>query len=47
MDYFTKWAEAVPTVKSDGENETLFIFNQIIAQFGILKEIITDHGSDF
>jgi hypothetical protein len=45
MDYFTKWEEAMPTIKYDGKNTTFFIFNQIIAQFGIIKEIVTDHGS--
>jgi hypothetical protein len=47
MDYFTKWVEAMPTIKSDGETATLFIFNQIIARFRILKDIVTDHGSHF
>ena len=47
MDYFTKWAEAMPTVKSDGEIAAQFVFNQIITQFGILKELVTDHGSHF
>ena len=31
VDYFTKWAEAMPTYKDDGETTTFFIFNQIIA----------------
>jgi transposase InsO family protein len=47
VDYFTKWAEAMPTIKSDGNTATFFIFNQIIARFGILKEIVIDHGSHF
>jgi hypothetical protein len=47
MDYFTKWVEAMPTIKSDGKTTTLFVFNQIIARFGIRKEIVTDHGSHF
>jgi hypothetical protein len=47
MDYFTKWVEAMPTIKSDGETATHFVFNQIIARFGISKEIVTDHGSHF
>jgi hypothetical protein len=47
MDYFTKWEEAMPIVKSDGKTTTFFIFNQIIAQFGIQKDIVTDHGSHF
>ena len=28
--YFTKWAEAMPTVKSDGETAAHFVFSQII-----------------
>ena len=31
VDYFTKWVEAMPTFKADGENATFFMFNQIIA----------------
>ena len=31
VDYFTKWVEAMPTFKADGETIDLFIFNQIIA----------------
>jgi hypothetical protein len=47
VDYFTKWVEAMPTFNNDGETTTLFIFNQIIARFDILNEIVTDHGSYF
>ena len=42
-----KWAGAMPTFKADGETTTFFVFNQIIARFGILKVIVTDHGSHF
>jgi transposase InsO family protein len=37
----------MPTFKYDGETATLFFFNQIIARFNILREIVTDHGSHF
>jgi hypothetical protein len=47
MDYFTKWVESMPTVKSDGKMTTFFVFNQIISQFRIPEEIVTDHGSHF
>jgi hypothetical protein len=47
VDYFTKWVEAMPTFNNDGETTALFIFNQIVARFGIPKEIVTDHGSHF
>jgi transposase InsO family protein len=42
-----KWAEAMPTFANDGETATLFMFNQVIARFGVPKEIVTDHGSHF
>lgn len=47
MDYFTKWAEAMPIIRNDGETATYFIFNQIISCFGIPRELVTDHGSHF
>ena len=47
VDYFTKWEEATPTFKTDGETITYFVFNQIIARFGIPKQIVTDHGIHF
>jgi transposase InsO family protein len=42
-----KWVEAMPTFKYDGETTTLFLFNQIIERFGILREIVTNHGNHF
>ena len=47
VDYFMKWVEAMPMVKSDGEIVMHFIFNQIITQFRISKELVTDHSSHF
>jgi hypothetical protein len=47
IDYFTKWVEAMPMFKDDGETATLFLFNQIISRFDIPREIVTDHGSHF
>jgi transposase InsO family protein len=47
VDYFTKWVEAMPTFKDDGETTTLFLFNKIIARFNVLKEIVTDHENQF
>ena len=35
VDYFTKWAEAMPTYVEDGKTATLFLFNHIIARFGV------------
>ena len=45
VDYFTEWAEAMPTFKVDGETTTYFVFNQIIVRFSIQKYIVTFHGS--
>jgi hypothetical protein len=47
VDYFTKWAEAMPTFDNTGKTATLFIFNHIIARFGVPQAIVTDHGSHF
>ena len=47
VNYFMKWAEAMPTIKSDGETATHFVFNQIITRFGIPKQLVTDHGRKF
>ena len=37
IDYFTKWAEAMPTYVEDGNTTTLFLFNHSV----------TDHKSHF
>ena len=42
-----KWEEAMPTIKSDGETTTHFIFNHIITLFGIPEDIVTNHGRHF
>ena len=35
VDYFTKWAEAMPTYAEDGKTSALFLFNHVIARFGV------------
>lgn len=35
VDYFTKWAKAMPTYNVDSETENLFLFNHVIACFGV------------
>jgi hypothetical protein len=47
IDYFTKWAEVMPTFDNTGKTAALFLFNHVIARFGIPQAIITDHGSHF
>ena len=37
----------MPTIKSDGETVVHFVFNEIITQFDIPKELVTDHGRHF
>jgi hypothetical protein len=47
VDYFTKWAEAMPTFDNTGKTATFFIFNHIITRFGVPQAIVTDHGNHF
>jgi hypothetical protein len=47
IDYFTKWAEAMPTFLNDGHTIALFVFNHIITRFGVPCAILTDQGSHF
>ena len=46
-DYFTKWVEAMPTYAKDGNTAALFLFNHVIARFGVPQDIFHDHGSHF
>jgi hypothetical protein len=47
IDYFTKWAEDIPTFLNDGPIATIFFFNHITTHFGVPWAIVTDHGSHF
>ena len=47
VDYFTKWDEAMPTYAEDGKTATIFLFNHIIARFGVPQSIVIDHGFHF
>eukprot|EP00253_Pinus_taeda_P031919 PITA_31919 len=47
VDYFTKWAEAMPTLNNNSEMAAIFFFNHIVSRFGIPQAIVTDHGSHF
>jgi transposase InsO family protein len=47
VDYFTKWAEAMPTFDNTGKTVALFLFNHVITLFGVPQAIVIDHGSHF
>jgi len=47
VDYFTKWAKAMPTLDNIGETAAPFFFNHVVARFSIPQAIVTDHGSHF
>jgi len=47
VDYFTKWAEAMPTLTEDSHTAAQFLFNHVISRFGVPQAIVTDHGKHF
>ena len=47
VEYFTKWAEAMPTFAVDGKTAATFVFNHVISRFGVPQAIVTDHGIHF
>eukprot|EP00253_Pinus_taeda_P021415 PITA_21415 len=47
VDYFTKWAEAMPTLAEDSHTTTQFLFNHVISRFGVPQAIVTDHRKHF
>ena len=47
MAYFTKWDKVMPTLAIDSKTTAQFIFNHIIARFGVPQAIVTNHGSHF
>eukprot|EP00253_Pinus_taeda_P032887 PITA_32887 len=47
VDYFTKWAEVMPTLNNSGETIALFFFNHVVSKFGIPQAIVIDHGLHF
>ncbi|CAL9086189.1 unnamed protein product, partial [Musa textilis] len=47
VDYFTKWVEAEPLATITEHQVEKFIWKNIVTQFGLLKVIITNNGSQF
>jgi len=44
IDYFTKWAEDIPTFNCTAMTTTFFFLNHVISLFGVPKLLISDHG---
>lgn len=47
INYFTKWAEAVPLANIHDCEVIAFVWKHIIYRFSILKEIMVDNGELF
>ena len=47
IEHFTKWVEAIPLKKATGAIVSNFIRKHIITRFGILRRLISDHGTLF
>jgi hypothetical protein len=47
VDYFTKWAEAMPTFKNTADTAARFFFNHVISRFGLPLQLVFDHGKHF
>lgn len=47
VDYFTKWVEAASYAKITAKHVAKFIISNIICQYGIPHEMISDQGSHF
>ncbi|GJT61084.1 reverse transcriptase domain-containing protein [Tanacetum coccineum] len=47
IDYFTKWIKAKPVATITGSQIKKFVWDNIVCRFGLLREIISDHGKQF
>ncbi|KAL5552844.1 hypothetical protein UlMin_040245 [Ulmus minor] len=47
IDYYTKWVEAEALAKITEQNVTTFIWKNIICRFGVPRELVSDHGTQF
>ena len=47
IDYFTKYVEATSYSMLKAKHVAQFLENNIICQFGVPQEIISDNGSHF
>jgi hypothetical protein len=44
IDYFTKWAKAMPTYNNMDDTTTRLCFNHVITFFGVPKKLVFYHG---
>ncbi|KAL5579243.1 hypothetical protein UlMin_011685 [Ulmus minor] len=47
IDYYTKWVEAKALAKITEQNVTAFIWKNIVCRFGVPRELVSDHGTQF
>ncbi|KAL5582068.1 hypothetical protein UlMin_014510 [Ulmus minor] len=47
IDYYTKWVEAEALAKITEQNVTAFIWKNIVCHFGVPRELVFDHGTQF
>ena len=46
-DYFSKWVEAVPLVNIADSNVKIFLWENIVTRFEILKMLVAENGAQF
>jgi hypothetical protein len=47
VDYFTKWAKAMPTFNNTTDTTMCFFFNHVISIFGVPLQLVFDHRKHF
>ena len=47
VDYFTKWAESMPTFDYKSQTVARFFFNHVSSRFGVPKHLVSGHGTHF
>ena len=47
INYFTKWEELIPTFNYIDTSTTHFFFNNVISQFGVHKQLVSDNRTHF
>jgi transposase InsO family protein len=47
VDYFTKWAESMPTFNNTADTAMYFFFNHVISHFEVPLQLVSDHGKHF